>query len=107
MATAQIQHINDFAAVLADPSGPAVEITISTAQGSWTIKGIRELRDYAPYASLEIVQAEKQNLYVLRSDLGFMPVPGLELILDGSQWTVDSVPWKGEVLQIAITGYRV
>ncbi len=107
MVTAQTQHVNDFAAVLADPSGPAVEVIVGTAQGNTTIKVIREPVDYSQYAGMEIVQAERQNLYVLRDALGFTPVPGTELVIDGSRWTVESVPWKGSVLHLFIAGYRV
>ena len=106
VAPAHQQHAQDFAAVLQDPYGPAVEVNISTTAGVAPVRVIREPVDYAPYPQLQVAQEEREKLYVLRADLGPVPVPGSALIIDGERWGVEAVPWKSEVLQLIIVRYR-
>ena len=100
MPTAQAQQLTDLAAVLADPSGPAVEVVIGTA----SLRVIRDLPALLT-ADADGVVVERQTLYGIRADLGFAPVPGMELVVDGARWLVESCP-AGDVFILALMRYR-
>lgn len=94
------QHLADLAFVIASPNGPAVEVTI----GSATLRAIRDLPALLP-ADPEGLLAERQTLYLLRSDLGFGPVTGQELVVDGARWMVELCP-PGDVVELHLLRYR-
>ena len=100
MATIHQQHLADFAAILAEPNGPAEEVTI----GTLSLRAIRDLPALVP-ADTEGLLVERQVLHLLRSDLGFGPVTGQELVVDGARWTVELCP-PGEVLELHLMRYR-
>lgn len=100
MPTAQAQQLTDIATVLADPSGPSALVVIGAA----TLRVIRDLPALLP-ADAEGVVVERQTLYGLRAELGFAPVPGMELVVDGSRWMVESCP-AGDVLILTLARYR-
>jgi len=100
MATIHQQHLADVAAILADPNGPAEDVTIGTV----TLRVIRDLPALLP-AAAEGLLVERQVLYLLRADLGFSPVPGQELLVDGSRWMVETCP-PGEVTVLNLMRYR-
>lgn len=101
MTTVAEQHSADMASIVADPSGPAVDAII----GSIPVRVIREPADYEPVPGMEVINIQRENLYLLKSDLGGVPVPNSTLVIDGEKWAVDSVPWKGDVLQVVIYRY--
>lgn len=100
MPTAQAQQLTDLAVVLADPSGPGVEVVIGTA----SLRVIRDLPALLP-ADAEGVVVERQTIYGIRAALGFAPVPGMELVVDGARWMVESCP-PGDALELHLMRYR-
>lgn len=100
MASVHEQLLLDFAAILADPTGPAGPVTIGAA----TLRAIRDLPALVP-ADPEGLLAERQTLYLLRVDLGFSPVTGQELLVDGARWLVEFCP-PGDVVELHLVRYR-
>lgn len=100
MATIRQQLLLDLGAVLADPNGPAEQAVI----GSVPLRVIRDLPALLP-ADPEGLLVERQDLYLLRSALGFQPTTGQELVVDGARWMVESCP-PGEVVELHLMRYR-
>lgn len=100
MATVHQLHLADLAAILADPDGPAEEVTI----GAVSLRCVRDLPALVP-ADSEGLLVERQTLTLLASDLGFQPVTGQELTVDGARWLVESCP-PGDVLDLNLMRYR-
>lgn len=100
MATIHEQHLADLAAILADLNGPAEALVISGI-------ALRALRDQTLLvaADSEGLLAERQVLYLLRADLGFTPVTGQELVVDGVRWMVEACP-AGDVVECHLLRYR-
>jgi hypothetical protein len=101
MPTVYEQHISDLAAILASSSGPAVDAVV----GATPLRLIREPGGMVPDAATGVVQVERQNLFLLYEDLGFMPMSNTELVIDGERWIVESVPWRGSVLCLVVYRY--
>ncbi|MDX9894331.1 MAG: hypothetical protein RBS34_02730 [Desulfofustis sp.] len=104
MSAAREQLARDLAAVLADPHGPAEEVTIGSVVVR-TILSRPELdRSAAPGAGSEGLLVERSVLYLLPDELGSVPVPGQELVVDGVRWLVLSSP-PGLVLRVELMRY--
>ena len=102
MTTVHEQHTADLAAILASSSGPAVSAVVGTLP---PLRLIREPGGMVADSDSGVVQVERETLYLLYTSLGFVPVSNQELTIDGKQWTVESVPWKGAVLQLSVMRY--
>lgn len=100
MPTANEQRLADFAVILADPHGPAVDVTI----GSTPLRAVRDLPALLPSDS-EGLLVERQTLYLLRADIGFAPTTGQELVVDGGRWMVESCP-PGDLVELHLKRYR-
>lgn len=100
MPTAREQLLLDLAAILADPYGPAEQVLI----GSATPRAVRDLPALVP-GDAEGLLVERQTLYLLRADLGFAPVTGQELLVDGARWMVELCP-PGDVIELHLMRYR-
>lgn len=100
MANLHQQLLLDMAGVLADSNGPSQQATI----GSTTLAVIRDFPALVP-ADGDGLLVERQVLYLLRAVLGFAPVTGQELLVDGSRWLVESCP-PGDVVELHLIRYR-
>jgi hypothetical protein len=100
MPTAREQLLLDLAAILADPNGPAEQVSI----GSLTLRAVRDLPALVP-GDAEGLLVERQTLYLLAANLGFQPVSGQELAIDGGRWEVESCP-PGPVVELHLMRYR-
>jgi hypothetical protein len=89
----------DMAAILADPYGPTRQMAI----GSSTPRAI--VGDTSLEAAGEGLLEERQVVHCLAGDLGFVPVTGQELVVEGARWRVESCP-PAEVLSIHLLRYR-
>lgn len=100
MAAFHEQRLADMAAILADPNGPAIEVVIGVTQ-------IRVIPDQPSLVHDDMGRPmiERHGLLGLRADLGFSPVPGMELVIDGVNWVVESAP-PGDVLDLRLMRYR-
>ena len=94
------QHLADLAAILADPDGPAVQVTIGTTP----LRAVRDLPALVP-SDPEGLLAERQTLVFLAGDLGFTPATGQELLVDGARWMVEACP-PGDVVVCSLLRYR-
>jgi len=103
MATAQAQLLADLAAVLADPNGPAEEVVIGTT----SLRVVRDSPALVPNDDWgdNRLKVERMTLFGLRADLGFSPVPDMELAVAGIPWTVESCP-PGDVFILQLMRYR-
>ena len=100
MPSLRAQQLLDLAAILAAPNGPAEQVAI----GSATPRVIRDLPALLP-ADAEGLLAERQTFYLLRADLGFSPVTGQDLQIEGGRWMVESCP-PGDVVVLQVMRYR-
>ncbi len=100
MATIHEQQLADLTVILADPNGPAITVAI----GAVTLRAIRDLPALLP-ADPEGLLVERQTLYLLRTDLGFTPATGQELVVDGARWMVEACP-PGDVVELHLLRYR-
>ncbi len=101
MPTAREQQLLDFTSILADPSGPGEERDFNGV----VIRVVPQPIEWVPASSLEGVQVERDRFFLLRDDLGFVPVPWQELIVGNRKWNVEAVPEKGAVLEIVLVRY--
>lgn len=101
MSAAREQLAADLATVLVDPNGPADPININGID----MQAIRQPVDWLPNRDLEGTQVEREILFLLQADLGFIPVPWQELLIDNRGWFVEAVPEKGQVLELAMVRY--
>jgi hypothetical protein len=111
--TAQAQHVLDFALVLTDLTGPAEAAVIDAV----ALRLIRDQIDYQPLNGMEVVNLERQYIFLLRDDylieasgetvsgLGYAPEPMTRLVVDGREWLVEAVPLQGQVLQLGLMRY--
>ena len=82
----QDQLLADFGETLLDPDGPA---QIATVAG----REMRVVIDEPGIASADPrtgLMLGRMDLYLRRDDLGFSPVSGTELIINGTSWTVET-----------------
>lgn len=101
MSATREQMAADMAAVLADPYGPADNVNINGIE----LHAVRQPVDWQPSTDMEGAQVERQILFFLQSDLGVIPVPWQELLVDGRRWSVESVQEKGPTLELIMVRY--
>lgn len=98
----QDQLTADFSALLLDQDGPA---RLATVQGRLVQVVVDQpgITGVDPSTGLML---SRMNLYILSVDLGFSPVVGSQVILDGVKWTVEIPSPHGDgVLQLGLLRY--
>lgn len=91
----------DFAATLADPNGPAEVVTIGTVE----LSVVRDQESLLPGPD-DGVLVERQTLYFLAADLGYLPTVGQEVLVDGERWQVIACP-PADPVRLDLQRYRV
>ena len=98
----QDQLTADFYSILADQDGPA-RIAIVQGRPVSVVVDQPGITGVDPSSSLML---SRMNLYILSSDLGFSPVVGSQVVLDGVKWTVEIPSPHGDgVLQLGLLRY--
>ena len=96
--------LQDFSATLTDPDGPAFAATVNGREIMVVIDR-PETGEHDPRTGFML---RRMNLYVRREDLGFAPVAGQELEVNGERWTIDQpAPHGTGVLQLGMVRYLV
>ena len=99
----QDQLVNDFAATLLDPDGPSQYVQINGI-------GCRAVVDQPGQTAIDSRSGliiHRMTLYVLAQDLGYEPVAGQEIVLDGTTWYVETPsPHGSGVLQLGLYRFR-
>ena len=98
----QDQLTADFSSILADQDGPA-RIAIVQGRPVSVVVDQPGITGVDPSSGLMV---SRMNLYILSTDLGFSPVVGSQVILDGVKWTVEIPSPHGDgVLQLGLLRY--
>ena len=96
------QLTTDFSLILADQEGPA-RIAIVQGRPVSVVVDQPGITGVDPSSGLML---SRMNLYILSVELGFTPVVGSQVILDGVKWTVEIPSPHGDgVLQLGLLRY--
>lgn len=88
MATALDHMADDMAFVLADTGEAGASVNID---GTPDINVIRQPVDMSQYPPMPGILVERDQFWILQSDLGYVPEIGQRMTVDGQVWEVESV----------------
>ena len=100
--TLQDQLLADFGETLLDPDGPAFVATMNGRE----MRVVIDQPETGEHDQRTGFMVRRMNLYVRREDLGFAPVAGQDLEVNGERWIIDRPAPHGQgVLQLGMVRY--
>lgn len=92
----------DFSETLLDSDGPAFVATVNGQE----MRVVIDQPETGEHDARTGFMIRRMNLYVRREDLGFAPVAGQDLDVNGERWIIDRPAPHGQgVLQLGMVRY--